>query len=70
MTPDEYRAKWDLKRDYPMVAPSYAAARSNLAKAMGLGRKARSARAAGTRASTDNTAADAPKRRKRSKAKS
>ena len=39
MTPDEYRAKWGLPADYPMVAPSYAAARSALAKKMGLGRK-------------------------------
>jgi predicted transcriptional regulator len=39
MTPDEYRAKWNLPRDYPMVAPNYAAARSALAKTMGLGRK-------------------------------
>jgi predicted transcriptional regulator len=37
MTPDEYRAKWGLPHDYPMVAPNYAAARSNLAKKMGLG---------------------------------
>jgi predicted transcriptional regulator len=40
MTPDEYRTKWGLPRDYPMVAPNYAAARSELAKKMGLGRKA------------------------------
>ena len=39
MTPQEYRAKWDLKPDYPMVAPNYAASRSELAKKMGLGRK-------------------------------
>jgi predicted transcriptional regulator len=40
MTPAEYRQKWGLPRDYPMVAPNYAAARSELAKTMGLGRKA------------------------------
>lgn len=40
MTPEEYRAKWGLPRDYPMVAPNYAKARSELAKRMGLGRKA------------------------------
>ncbi|MCB1550190.1 MAG: MucR family transcriptional regulator [Hyphomicrobiaceae bacterium] len=40
LTPDEYRAKWGLPADYPMVAPNYAAARSQLAKASGLGRKA------------------------------
>ena len=39
MTPDEYRAKWGLSRDYPMVAPAYASARSSLARQMGLGRK-------------------------------
>jgi predicted transcriptional regulator len=37
MTPDEYRAKWGLPHDYPMVAPNYAKARSDLAKRMGLG---------------------------------
>jgi predicted transcriptional regulator len=40
MTPEEYRSKWGLPRDYPMVAPNYAKARSDLAKKMGLGRKA------------------------------
>jgi len=39
MTPDEYRAKWNLPADYPMVAPSYREQRSALAKAAGLGRK-------------------------------
>jgi predicted transcriptional regulator len=39
MTPEDYRAKWGLPADYPMVAPKYAAARSALAKSMGLGRK-------------------------------
>ena len=39
MTPDEYRTKWGLAREYPMVAPSYAAKRSSLAKSIGLGRK-------------------------------
>ncbi|WP_307437425.1 MucR family transcriptional regulator [Labrys monachus] len=37
MTPDDYRAKWGLPADYPMVAPNYAQARSTLAKQMGLG---------------------------------
>ncbi|WP_024586011.1 MucR family transcriptional regulator [Aliihoeflea sp. 2WW] len=40
LTPEEYRSKWGLPSDYPMVAPNYAAARSALAKQMGLGRKA------------------------------
>lgn len=39
MTPAEYRAKWGLPADYPMVAPSYASHRSTLAKSIGLGRK-------------------------------
>ena len=37
MTPDEYRIRWGLPHDYPMVAPNYARERSNLAKRMGLG---------------------------------
>ena len=40
MTPDEYREKWGLPADYPMVAPNYSATRSRLAKDNGLGRKA------------------------------
>ncbi len=39
LSPEDYRAKWNLPADYPMVAPGYAAARSELAKKMGLGRK-------------------------------
>jgi len=39
LTPMQYREKWDLPRDYPMVAPNYAARRSALAKQIGLGRK-------------------------------
>jgi len=39
ITPDEYRAKWGLPPDYPMVAPNYAAQRSDFAKKIGLGRK-------------------------------
>ncbi|MBD8067333.1 MucR family transcriptional regulator [Devosia sp. PTR5] len=40
LSPDEYREKWGLPADYPMVAPSYSATRSKLAKENGLGRKA------------------------------
>ncbi|RWE36688.1 MucR family transcriptional regulator [Mesorhizobium sp.] len=40
LTPNEYREKWGLKPDYPMVAPNYAAQRSALAKSSGLGHKA------------------------------
>ncbi|MEM8616145.1 MAG: MucR family transcriptional regulator [Pseudomonadota bacterium] len=39
MTPDEYRARWNLGADYPMVAPNYAKRRSEFAKEIGLGRK-------------------------------
>jgi predicted transcriptional regulator len=39
MTPEEYRAKWNLPPDYPMVAPNYARQRSDFAKKIGLGRK-------------------------------
>lgn len=39
LSPEEYREKWGLPRDYPMVAPNYAKARSRLAREMGLGRK-------------------------------
>ena len=39
MSPDDYRAKWGLPLDYPMVAPNYAEQRSNFAKKIGLGRK-------------------------------
>lgn len=41
MTPEQYREKWGLPPDYPMVAPNYATARSQLAKKMGLGQQAR-----------------------------
>lgn len=41
MTPEQYREKWGLPQDYPMVAPNYAEARSNLAKATQLGQKRR-----------------------------
>jgi predicted transcriptional regulator len=43
MSPEDYRAKWGLPKDYPMVAPNYARARSDLAKQMGLGQGGRPA---------------------------
>ncbi len=50
MTPDEYRAKWGLPADYPMVAPNYAEQRSEFAKKIGLGRgTGRQSTAAGAR---------------------
>jgi len=50
MTPDDYRAKWGLPADYPMVAPNYAQQRSDFAKKIGLGRQ--STRRAGRRKTT------------------
>ena len=47
LTPDQYREKWKLPSDYPMVAPNYAAQRSAMAKKIGLGRTS-STRSAGT----------------------
>jgi predicted transcriptional regulator len=44
VTPEEYREKWGLPADYPMVAPNYAQARSDLAKKMGLGQQRRRSR--------------------------
>ncbi len=44
MSPEQYREKWGLPADYPMVAPNYAEARSRLAKQMGLGQKRRRGR--------------------------
>ena len=43
LTPEQYREKWELDASYPMVAPNYAKARSNLARSMGLGRKRKAA---------------------------
>lgn len=43
MTPEDYRAKWNLPPDYPMVAPAYAKRRSEFAKEFGLGRKRKTA---------------------------
>jgi predicted transcriptional regulator len=47
MTPEQYREKWGLPADYPMVAPNYAEARSKLAKQMGLGQQRRKRRSRG-----------------------
>jgi len=43
MSPDEYRTKWGLPSDYPMVAPNYSASRSSLAKSLGLGQQRKKA---------------------------
>ena len=49
MTPDEYRTKWGLAADYPMVAPNYAEQRRTLAKSIGLGTKRRKPRGRGAK---------------------
>jgi predicted transcriptional regulator len=41
LTPEDYRVKWGLRSDYPMIAPSYAAKRQEIAKTIGLGRRGR-----------------------------
>lgn len=45
LTPDQYRAKWGLSKDYPMVAPNYAAVRSQMAKRIGLGQTSKKPKA-------------------------
>lgn len=62
MTPDQYRTKWNLASDYPMVAPNYAAARSELAKNMGLGQQRRKQDSVAVE--TDAKAAQAPRPRR------
>ena len=72
LSPDQYRAKWNLANDYPMVAPTYAAARSTLAKQSGLGQPRGAAapaeEAAPASAATDD--APAPVKRGRGRPKS
>lgn len=52
MSPEDYRARWNLSADYPMVAPNYAEKRRELAKKIGLGRKAATPRKVRSRKST------------------
>jgi len=61
LTPEQYRAKWQLPPDYPMVAPAYAEARSKLARSLGLGRKPGALTRAS--ASAEAAASDAPAKR-------
>ena len=57
MTPEDYRTKWGLAKDYPMVAPNYAKARSEMARSMGLGQGGRGRKkAAGNNAAAANAA--------------
>ncbi len=65
MTPDEYRTKWGLAKDYPMVAANYSAQRSSLAKSLGLGRvRADAAEPAPAEAAPAEPAAKAPRGRR------
>jgi len=62
LTPEQYREKWGLPKDYPMVAPSYSEARSSMAKALGLGARGAQARSAAAAAAPAPTKR-APKER-------
>jgi predicted transcriptional regulator len=70
LTPEQYRAKWGLARDYPMVAPNYSAQRSELARSMGLGQKRKGVTrmAAKAAATSSKVSREAPQRRARKKA--
>ena len=68
MTPQQYRTKWKLPADYPMVAPNYAEKRRTLAKSIGLGRK-KEAPVVPEKASPPSAAAKPAPRRRRSPAK-
>ena len=63
LTPDQYRQRWGLPKDYPMVAPAYAARRSAMAKEFGLGRKPAAAAAAPPPTPEPTPAAPEPPRR-------
>ena len=67
MTPADYRAKWKLPADYPMVAPNYSAQRRTLAHQIGLGRQAKPAPAPAPVAAPAKAPAKAPARRGRAK---
>ncbi len=66
MTPQQYREKWGLPKDYPMVAPSYAARRSEMAKSFGLGQQRRNA--AKSANTSEKVASKAPAKGGRKKA--
>jgi predicted transcriptional regulator len=68
LTPEEYRRKWGLSHDYPMVAANYARQRSELAKTMGLGQQRRKSTQAKAAAPAEKVTTDAPKKRGRKKA--
>jgi predicted transcriptional regulator len=70
LTPEQYRNKWGLPWDYPMVAPNYSAQRSELARSLGLGQKRQGTtkQAAKTASTSAKVTGEAPKRRGRKKA--
>jgi len=70
LTPEQYREKWGLRRDYPMVAPNYSAQRSELARSLGLGQKRQGTtkQAAKTASTSAKVTGEAPERRGRKKA--
>ena len=67
LTPEQYRDKWGLPRDYPMVAPNYSAQRSELVRSMGLGQRRQGATklAAKTASTSSKVTGEAPKKRGR-----
>ena len=71
LSPDEYRAKWNLPSDYPMVAPAYSATRSQLAKDSGLGQVSRAAEDEADSAPepVEDAAEETPKKAKRGRPK-
>jgi predicted transcriptional regulator len=66
LSPHEYRVKWSLPHDYPMVAPNYAAIRSELAKSIGLGNMRQKAKQAATARKTPAVRKSVPKPGKKS----
>ena len=70
MSPSEYRAKWGLKSDYPMVAPNYSEARSSLARSMGLGRKSQAEPGDSADAGAGQEAAPGAQRGRKARARS
>ncbi len=67
LTPQQYRQKWGLADDYPIVAPNYAAQRSEIARGLGFGQQRRK-EAAKTAATSETVASEPPKKRGRKKA--
>ena len=69
LTPEQYREKWGLPRDYPMVAPNYAKQRSELAKALGLGQIRRNRAASGSDAAAQGESTPEPDKKVRGRRK-